>query len=1337
MKKAKTISLNVGIALALFAVFLVPAASATTVSIGSTIVGEGETGVVSLMVNDVTDLGGVHVNLTYDASVVNVTALTNSDFDSKPNLYKRGHGWVLLEGGQYESGLSGSVKLCDVTLEAVGKAGESSYLNLTDIDIETFTYPPTDIPIDEVINGTFTIKPVTPSAKVVINEFEQNPPGDDSGNEWIELYNNDSTSVNIGGWKLINSGGKVVTIPDDTVIAVHGYWVANWTNGSLEDSNEYITLYNATGTEIDNTLTAADGNNDERCWARYPNGIDTDSDNDWKYQTSTMGETNGVLVAPVDTTPPTTNVTAPPTLWPGKPDETTIPSGTPLPWTSEPVQLWFFRTDNSDSGTGVATGVAYTNLSLASESVADLVNVTISNNTWTWETNLSKGKNTTVPGTVGEYFNVTISEECNATIEYYSVDKNETANVETMKSLTVRIRFEIPFSVIPYGTAYTANVTHDSMSANVGKDAKIVFFAETATIDSKPYYVLNISKPVGGTEMYAGINETAENFTMKRLVMKDETGEIMNLTFNPEYTMLNYPLWVGKTWASTINVSGTPSSVEYWIIASKKTWSSTINVSGTVTVAGATTQVDDIITAEIEGKVTGEEYLTTPYGELRCLVVENNASISVSGLSEPITITAKYWISDHETAKIPKYQSYTNGVLREELVLKSVTTSISKYYNVSITAEPSVRTVNQSENATYMLTVTNFGNAKDIIKLDIVQTEAAFAALSADNFTLNASESATACLNVSDPSVGIYNTTVKATSQSNASVFDEVMVNTMVQDSFPPHITINTPVAGWYNTDIMVNATVTDEGGSGLKEVKFRWETATARGNWQPMSRIANTNFWTATFDITGIEEGNYTIRVNAADNATNENTSTVANIAIDKTRPTFSITIEPNFSKKWANITVNASEVLSRKLNVTITLDGTVVPYNEISWVPPTWSGNYSIATPGNYTILVSGSDRAGNEGISVANSTISYVTIPANTLTEIPAPPNTSINITLDTPVSDAGISVTETKEKPSGVVIDPTKIPVGFVSIDADTEKINESVSVNMTIRIYYDETEIITKGTTKNSLAIYWFNSTTGWEQLPSVVDETGNYVEATVKHLGYFGLMGVDTAPPAVTVISPNGGEELNVSTSYKITWDASDNVGVTSVDIYYSTDGGATYHNIATGEANDGAYNWTVPNTPSTRCKVKVVAHDAAANAGEDVSDDVFEIVAVITPTPTPTPAPARHAGGGGGGGAPRDSDGDGIMDIAEMIQGTNPKDPCDPNPECAACKALMPAAPAPTTAPVVSPTPKPTVKPTPVPTPAPATPTPTPKPTPGYEAVFMIAGLLAVAYLVQRKRRK
>ena len=125
---------------------------------------------------------------------------------------------------------------------------------------------------------------------------------------------------------------------------------------------------------------------------------------------------------------------------------------------------------------------------------------------------------------------------------------------------------------------------------------------------------------------------------------------------------------------------------------------------------------------------------------------------------------------------------------------------------------------------------------------------------------------------------------------------------------------------------------------------------------------------------------------------------------------------------------------------------------------------------------------------------------------------------------------------------------------------------------------------------------------------------------------------------------------------------------------------------------------------------------------------------------PTPTPAP-RRGGGGGGSSGPCDTDGDGYGDIDEIIMGTDPYDPCDPDPTCIACLASIGGRVLPK--PAVKPQATPKLVPTPEPVRAPTSrPAPTPVPEPektviqGFETVFAIVGLLAVAYLIRIKKK-
>jgi hypothetical protein len=101
----------------------------------------------------------------------------------------------------------------------------------------------------------------------------------------------------------------------------------------------------------------------------------------------------------------------------------------------------------------------------------------------------------------------------------------------------------------------------------------------------------------------------------------------------------------------------------------------------------------------------------------------------------------------------------------------------------------------------------------------------------------------------------------------------------------------------------------------------------------------------------------------------------------------------------------------------------------------------------------------------------------------------------------------------------------------------------------------------------------------------------------------------DTTPPSVALTAPVGGENWGAGTTKSITWTATDNVVISSVDLAWSSDGGATFPNtIATGVPNSGSYSWSVPVQLTSTARVRVRATDGSGNVGSDSSATNFAI---------------------------------------------------------------------------------------------------------------------------------
>lgn len=132
-------------------------------------------------------------------------------------------------------------------------------------------------------------------------------------------------------------------------------------------------------------------------------------------------------------------------------------------------------------------------------------------------------------------------------------------------------------------------------------------------------------------------------------------------------------------------------------------------------------------------------------------------------------------------------------------------------------------------------------------------------------------------------------------------------------------------------------------------------------------------------------------------------------------------------------------------------------------------------------------------------------------------------------------------------------------------------------------------------------------TTGTWDTPYIVNVSGNNTDyhPWVYPYGY-----IDTIPPQVTVIYPDGGEV--VAGEIAIQWSASDDVTMDlngTILIEYSPDNGSSWNQIAAQQNNTGLYQWNTTLIPDGYgYLIRVSATDEFLNTGSDTSNTSFSI---------------------------------------------------------------------------------------------------------------------------------
>ncbi len=210
-------------------------------------------------------------------------------------------GTVILSGKDFPANTELTVKVTwpdGKVRSSTGAENESDEVKTDETGSLTFFYPlrgegQEGEYLVEVLNGgtvlatvRFTDDPLLPLPQIVINEFLADPVV--GANEWVELYNYSSSSIDLTGWTLIDKADSSKSLTDLGSIdprkfAVYEYSDDGWLNN---DDQEKLKLRNSAGKEVDE-ISYSKAPNEGVAFGRCPDG-----GRSWKEMIPTKGTAN-------------------------------------------------------------------------------------------------------------------------------------------------------------------------------------------------------------------------------------------------------------------------------------------------------------------------------------------------------------------------------------------------------------------------------------------------------------------------------------------------------------------------------------------------------------------------------------------------------------------------------------------------------------------------------------------------------------------------------------------------------------------------------------------------------------------------------------------------------------------------------------------------------------------------------------------------------------------------------------------------------------------------------------------------------------------------------------